>query len=110
MSEITETSYYDELEDKLVIKSSYDAQPVIDQNTAIKNSLSSKAIQKYKGDMVHAASFHKGDVDRLHKMGYKILSPDPEEVRRALMYVQEHEPHLMVVHGKPFSKQRVKWV
>lgn len=106
---IKETWHYDEMGDSLTVKSSYDAQPVLDQNKAIKNDKSSKAIQKYDGNMVHAASFAEGDVDRLHKMGYKLLSADPDEVRRALVYVQENEPHLMLVHGKPFARQRVKW-
>lgn len=106
---IKETFYYDESSDSLTIKSSYDAQPVLDQNKSIKNDKSSKAILKYEGDLVHAASFALGDVDRLHKMGYKILSPDPDEVRRALVYVQNNEPHLMLVHGKPFTRQRIKW-
>lgn len=106
---IKETFHFDEMADTLTVKSSYDAQPVLDQNKEIKNAKSSKAIQKYDGNLVHAASFHPGDVDRLHRMGYKLLSADPEEVRRALVYVQENEPHLMIVHGKPFTKQRIKW-
>lgn len=106
---INETYIYNEKEDKLIVDVSYDAQPVLDQNKAIKNSKSSTTIQKYKGEMVHAASFAEGDVIRLKNMGYNLLSPDPEEVRRALVYVQSHEPHMMLVHGKPFTKQRVKW-
>ena len=109
MDEIVETSTYDEIEDKLIVKKSYDAQPVIDSNTRIKNSTSAKSIQKYKGDFVHAARMHKGDVDRLIGLGYNLLSPDPEEVNRALVYLQTNEPHLMVVHGKPFSKHKIKW-
>jgi len=109
MNELKETFHYDEMEDCLTVKTSYDAQPVLDQNKAIKNDKNSKAIQRYNGELVHAASFHPGDVDRLHKMGYKLLSPNPDEVRRALVYVQNNEPHLMLVHGKPFARQRVKW-
>jgi len=106
---INEKLHYDEMTDELSVTTSYDAEPVIDSNHRIRNDTSSKAIQKYSGELVHAARFHEGDVDRLHKMGYKLLSPDPDEVRRALCYVQENEPHLMVVHGKPFSRQRIKW-
>lgn len=106
---IKETYHYDETEDRLTVSTSYDAQPVLDQNKRIKNYNSSKAIQKYNGEMVHAASFHEGDVVRLINMGYNLLSPDPAEVRRALCYVQENESHLLLVHGKPFAKQRIKW-
>ena len=109
MNELKETVTYDESEDRLIVNHSYDAQPVLDSNKRIKNSLSSKAIQKYDGNMVHAARFHPGDVQRLIDMGYNLLSPDRDEVRRALVYVQNNEPHLMLVHGKPFAKQRIKW-
>lgn len=106
---IKEKWEYDEAGDSLSITTSYDAQPVIDSNKRIKNSLSSKAIKKYDGNMVHAARFHEGDVVRLKALGYNLLSPDSDEVRRALVYVQWNEPHLMLVHGKPFTRQRVKW-
>lgn len=101
---------YNDMEDVLTVETSYDAAPVIDSNKRIKNATNSKAIQKYKGDMVHAARFHEGDVVRLKNLGYNLLSPNPDEVRRALCYVQENEPHLMLVHGKPFARQRVKWI
>jgi len=109
MSEIKENYHYDEMEDRLTVTTSYDAQPVIDSNKRIKNGLNSKSIQKYNGDMVHAARFGEGDVVRLKNMGYNLLSPNQDEVRRALVYVQENEPHLMLVHGKPFARQRIKW-
>lgn len=106
---IIETLIYDELEDRMIIKTTYDGSEVVDSNKRIKNAVNAKSIQKYKGDMVHAARLHEGDVVRLKNMGYNILSPDKEEVRRALVYIQQNEPHLMLVHGKPFATQRVKW-
>ena len=109
MDEIKNKYTYDEMEDKLIVEHSYDAQPVLDSNKRIKNSINSKSIQKYKGEMVHAGRLHKGDVQRLFDMGYNLMSPDQDEVRRALCYIQENEPHLLLVHGKPFSKQRVTW-
>ncbi|MCK5604710.1 hypothetical protein KAR91_22665 [Candidatus Pacearchaeota archaeon] len=101
---------YNEAEDSLTVAVSYDAEPVLEQNKAIKNSLNSKAIKKYEGNLVHAASFDEGDVIRLKNIGYNILSPDPSEVRRALVYIQENESHLLLVHGKPFTTQRIKWI
>jgi len=100
---------YDEAEDRLTISTSYDAEPVIEDNKEAKAGLNPKAIQKYKGDMVHACRLHEGDVVRLRNLGYNLLSPDPDEVRRALVYVQHNEPHLMRVHSKPFTRRRVKW-
>jgi hypothetical protein len=109
MSDIIEKFHYDEMDDRLTVETSYDAQPVVDSNKRIKNSLNSKAIQKYDGSFVHAARLHEGDVIRLINMGYNLLSSDVEEYRRALMYIQENEPHLLLVHGKPFSKQKITW-
>ena len=109
MSDLIEAAIYDEMEDKMVIKTTYDNSGVIDENQKIKQETNHKAIQRYKGDMVHACRLHEGDVVRLKNMGYNILSPDKEEVRRALVYIQNNEPHLMLVNGKPFAKQRVKW-
>lgn len=106
---IKETVHYDEMDDRLTVATSYDAEPLLDSNKRIKNSLSSKAIQRYNGSMVHALRVGEGDVVRLKNMGYNLLSPDRDEVRRALVYIQENEQHLMLVHGKPFTKQRIKW-
>ncbi len=109
MNDLKSKVTYDESEARMIIEHSYDAQPVLDSNKRIKNSVSSKSIQKYKGDFVHVARFHAGDVQRLINKGYNLLSPDREEVRRALVYVQNNEQHLMIVHGKPFAKQKLTW-
>jgi len=106
---LKEDLIYDKDEDKLVISTTYDSSDVIASNQKIKASVNKKAIEKYKGDMVHAARFHEGDIVRLRNLGYNLLSPDQDEVRRALVYVQENEPHLLLVHGKPFTRQRIKW-
>ena len=109
MGDIKETYHYDEMEDRLTVSTHYDALPVIDSNLRIKNSKSSKSIQKYNGDFVHVGRVHEGDIVRLRNLGYDLLSPNRDEVRRALVYIQENEPHLMLVHGKPFSRQKVTW-
>jgi hypothetical protein len=51
-----------------------------------------------------------GDVQRLINMGYNLLSPDPEEVRRTLLYIQSNEPDLLTVNKKPFAKVRTRWL
>ena len=104
-----ETLHYDEIEDKLTVETAYDSEALLDSNKRIRNSLNSKAIQKYNGEMVHALRVEEGDVVRLKNMGYNLLSPSQDELRRALVYIQENEPHLMLVHGKPFARQRMKW-
>lgn len=65
---------------------------------------------QFKGTLAHVARIDLGDVHRLHGMGYKLLSSDPDEVRRALLYIQANEPHLMTVNKRPFAKKRNRWV
>lgn len=95
-------------ENKIVSKVTYDNSAMIDANKAQKNSLTRS--EQYKGNMVHVGRMHRGDIERLKNMGYNLLSPDPEERKRALLYVQTYEKHLLTVNGKPFAKKRVVWV
>ncbi|MEN9839251.1 MAG: hypothetical protein RL177_730 [Bacteroidota bacterium] len=46
----------------------------------------------------------------MKNIGYNLLSPDADEVRRALLYIQSNEPLLLTVPGKPFASVRQKWV
>lgn len=69
-----------------------------------------RGADKYKGDLVHAGRIHLGDVERLNNLGYNLLSSNPDEVRRALCYVQANEPHLLTLEGKPFARNRNTWV
>jgi len=103
-----ETYKYDDATDTLVVNTTYDREPLIEQNKAEKNL--APEFGRYKGNLVKAASIGMGDIVRLKNMGYNLLSPDQEEVRRALVYIQQNEPHLMTLPGKPFTKQRIKWM
>ena len=102
-----ESYKYDDSSDTLIVTTSYDAEPVIEQNKAEK--IAAPEFGRYKGNMVKAASLAMGDIVRLRNIGYNLLSPDQAEVRRALVYIQHNEPHLLTLPGKPFTKNRVKW-
>lgn len=102
-----ETNFYDELEDRLIVKTVYDNSGVLEANKADRNDASEHG--RYKGSMVHVARIDEGDVLRLHNMGYKLLSPDPEEYKRALLYIQTNEPWLLTKPGKPIAKKRAIW-
>ena len=41
---------------------------------------------------------------------YNLLSPDPDEWKRALLYIQANEPVWMTVNGKPIASFRQRWV
>lgn len=108
MSELIRQSSYIESEDKLVVKTTYDNSGIIEANKQARNDASE--FQKYKGNLCHVGRLHLGDIERLANMGYNLFSPDHDEVRRALVYIQENEPYLLTVPGKPFAKVRNKWV
>lgn len=102
-----EETTYIESEDKLVVKTVYDNSDVLEANKADRNAASEHG--RYKGNLVHVARIDEGDVTRLHNMGYKLLSPDPEEFKRAMLYIQSNEPWLLTKPGKPIAKKRIVW-
>lgn len=108
MPDLIERKTYDELEDKIVTETIYDNSEVLRVNAA--ERAEAPEVGRYKGNLAHVGRIHMGDVTRLANLGYDILSADPDEVRRALLYVQSNEPHLLTVPGKPFAKVRPKWV
>lgn len=108
-SELKTTFHHDVMEDKLHVKYSYDAQPVLEQNKIEREQFRTyKQSETMKG-MVKVASLHPGDVERLANAGYNLMSPDPEEVKRALRYIQAEEKFLLTVEGKPISRKKVIW-
>lgn len=107
MTDLQETSHYDEASDSLVVKTSYDNRSVIAENILTKNLQSETG--RYKGNLVKVATIHLGDVQRLKNLGYNILSPDPDEVKRALLYIQSEEKALMLMPGTPIAKKKTSW-
>lgn len=107
-TDLVETSHYDESRDALVIKTSYDNRAVLASNLEARNAAPKTG--RYKGNFVKVGTIHLGDVQRLKNMGYNLLSPDPGEVKRALLYVQAQETALMTVPGKPIGKTKHAWL
>lgn len=102
-----ETVKYDDIDDRLIVTTTYDNSAVLDQNVKARNETHGR--KKYQGDFVRVGSIHEGDIVRLKNMGYNLLSHDMGEVKRALLYIQSNEPHLLTVEGRPFAKVRAKW-
>ena len=101
---------YDESEDRIIVKTSYDNQSILDENKALRNSAPETGrYKKNFAGLTHVAKIHEGDVVRLKNMGYDLLSPDPDEWKRCLLYIQQNEPYLLTVPGKPISKKRLIW-
>ena len=107
MSDLVRSFEYDQLNDRLIEKVTYDNSSILAANA--QERAERTGFGKYKGNLVKAANVSLGDVERLKNLGYNILSPDPEEVRRALLYIQSEEKQHLCVDGTPFAKHRVIW-
>ena len=107
MSDLLETSHYDEASDSLIVKTSYDNRAVMADNIMTKNLQPETG--RYKGNFVKVGSIHLGDVVRLKNMGYNLLSPDPDEVKRALLYIQAEEKAHLSMPGTPIGKRKQSW-
>ena len=107
MQDLIETSHYDEASDSLIVKTSYDSSLVIAENILTKNLQPETG--RNKGNLVKVATIHLGDVTRLKNLGYNVLSPDPDEVKRALLYIQSEEKAHMVMPGTPIAKRKQSW-
>lgn len=77
-------------DNRLVHETSYDADPALEHAEMIRQqgglTLGSKGQQ-----LVHVASFNEGDIVRLRNLGYDLLSADPAESHRALLYARDNE-------------------
>lgn len=105
------TYKYEEADDRLIVTTTYDNSDVLQENLAQRNE--AKEFGRYKTkntQLMHVGRIAEGDVIRLKNIGYNLLSPDKDEWRRALLYIQQNEPYLLTVPGKPFAKKKLSWV
>lgn len=105
-----ETITVDEIEKKATVATVYDSSAVIRLNRRQRDA--APDIGRYRGKklLYHVARIHEGDVVRLKNMGYNLLTSDPDEKRRCLLYIQQNEPWLMTVPGKPIAGKKQAWV
>ena len=108
MDDLVRTSHYEEHTDSLVIKTSYDNRSVIADNIMTRNLQPETG--RYKGNLVKVGTIHLGDVERLKNEGFNLLSPDPDEVKRALLHIQSNEKDLLSMPGTPIGKKKTRWV
>lgn len=104
---VVETTAFDERDGKMIVKTTYDNSAVLAENLRARND--APEFGRYKGNLVKVGSIHMGDIVRLKNLGYDVLSADPAESRRALLYIQSNEPHLMTVPGTPIARAKTSW-
>jgi len=115
MSDVREQTFYDEQEDRLVTKTTQDVDPYLAHAKEHRDACPETGAYMNK-KFVYAATIPENIVN-LMRLGqccsdgkkYNLLSPDPDEYRRALLHVQSEHKHLLTIRGKPFAKHRVKW-
>ena len=108
MHDLIETTHYDDLTDTFSVKTSYDNRAVIEANKQAQ--IHTPETGRYKGNLAHVGRIHMGDITRLKNEGYNLLSPDPDEVKRALLHIQTNEKYLLTVPGTPIAKRKTQWV
>jgi len=108
-ADLLETSTYDEASDTLHVRTAYDNRQVMANNLAERNA--APEFGRYLGErLVKVCTIHLGDVQLLKNLGYNLLSPDPDEVKRALLYVQSEHKAMLSMPGTPIAKRRKVWV
>lgn len=109
MDGIVQTSKLLEDEGKVLVSTYYDNSEVLAANAAARAA--APEFGRYKGrTLVQVGRIDEGDIIRLRNIGYNLLSPDPDEVKRALLYIQSNEPAMLTVPGKPIAKKKLTWV
>ncbi len=114
MNDVKEVTKYDVNSDQLIISRTQDVEPYIEYNKRIRNEAPSQG--RYKDELPRAAHIPNIVVEQMMRgqcctsgKKYNLLSPDQDEVRRALMHIQEFHKELLLIPGKPFARQRVRW-
>jgi hypothetical protein len=99
---------YIESEDKLVCETIYDAEPALRQAEAARQQGKVQIGSKGQG-LTLACVIPAEHIVALKNEGYNLLSPDPAEFRRALVYIQQNQQRFMATDKKVFSTHKPKW-
>lgn len=104
----TERLHYDEMDDKIVLETSYDPSDVIDENARLR-AMGGVTFGSKNQRMVLAARVSLGDVARLKNLGYDLLSADPAESHRALLYLKHNEQVFLATDKDVIAEKKVIW-
>lgn len=102
-------SFYIPEKDQLVVRVTYDPTATIEANKEARAIAPKHKISNGKL-LTKVMDIPEEHIEALKNLGYNLLSPDPEEWKRALLYIQANEPVWMTVNGKPIASFRQRWV
>lgn len=102
---------YIEAEDRLVVTTTYDAEPAIIEAAEARRDGGVKVGTKGQ-QMLKACVLPLDHILRVkEESGYDLLSPDPDQWRKALLYIQQHHTKFMATDKKVFTgREAQKWV
>lgn len=108
---LAENYHYIPEQDRLVIETVYDAEPAIQEAKEARDRggvvLGSKGQQLFKACVIPLEHIQRVK----QESGYDLLSPDPEQWRKALAYIQNNHQVFMATDKKVFTgKETPKWV
>ncbi len=93
---------------KIITKTTYDVEPTFEQNAALRAQ--GPVVIGSKGQsLTLAASVPMEHVLALKNMGYDLLSPDRDEMRRALVFLQSEQGKFMTTDKKVFTTRHQRW-
>lgn len=93
---------------KIITKTTYDVEPTFEQNAQLRAS--GPVVIGSKGQsLTLAASVPMEHVLSLKNMGYDLLSPDRDEMRRALVFLQSEQGKFMTTDKKVFTTRHQRW-
>lgn len=96
---------------KVVVTTTYDIEPALIE--AAEDRQRGGVLVGSKGQqMLKACTFPIEHIARVkEESGYDLLSPDPDQWRKALLYIQQHHERLMSTDKKVFTgREAQKWV
>ena len=106
---LIEKLHYAEDSDTLAVETIYDNSAVLEQNARDRNEIGMPVMGSKNQRLVKVASLHPGDIVRLKNMGYDLMSSDPAEAHRALLYVRNTEPAFLTTDKKVIADRKAIW-
>lgn len=104
-----ETRSFVDSQDRLVVHTRYDPTATIEANAEARALAPKHRVSNGKL-LTKVMEIDEGHIVALKNLGYNLLSPDPDEWKRALLYIQNNEPVWMTVNGKPIAQFRQRFV
>jgi len=103
-----EKTTYIESEDRLVVETIYDAEPAM-REAEMSRQMGGVMVGSKGQQMLKACVIPLEHIVKLRNEGYNLLSPDPAEFRRALVYIQNNQQKFMATDKKVFSTHKPSW-